>query len=155
MLTWYKDDSLRILFNKIPDCDLKEILPHMTNEEVKAITEKPFVLKNEIFCKIIYKNEYYEFPISKNYDWDGATIPSFAWSFIGSKLDPQFRIPSLIHDVLCENKEYCGNNRYLSTLVLVSLLNVAKVPSFKVWIMKHSVDNFQKVFGGWKNEKNY
>ena len=67
---------------------------------------------------------------------------------IGQSLDPEFHLPSMVHEALCEHHDYVNNNRYLSTLVLDGLLNANKVNSFKRWIMKHTVDNFQKTL--WK-----
>src|SRR5574344_932991 len=148
MITWYQDDKLKILFDQEPDVDIKEMLPNMSEEEIGKIKKKPLVLKNKIFCRIIYKGISYGFFIKKNYDWDGATIPSFAWIIIGQGLSPEFYIPSMVHDVLCENHGYINNDRYLSTLVLDSLLSVNKVNKLKRWIMKHTVDNFQKTL--WK-----
>lgn len=148
MITWYQDDKIKIIFDKEPDTDTKKILPTMSEEEISDIRKKPLILKNKIFCRIIYGGISYGFFIKKNYDWDGATIPPFAWVLIGQSLDPEFYIPSLIHDVLCENHDYVNNNRYLSTLVLDALLCANKVNPFKRWVMKHSVDNFQKAL--WK-----
>ena len=144
MITWYKDDKIKILFDKIPNIGIRRILPSMSEKQIDVIREKPLILKNKIFCRIIYNKMSYGFFIEKNYNWDGASIPSFAWVIIGQGLDPEFYIPSLVHDVLCENHDYVNNNRYLSTLVLDGLLNANKVNAFKRWVMKHSVDNFQK-----------
>lgn len=144
MITWYRDDKIKILFDKIPNVGVRRILPSMSEKQIDTIREKPLVLKNKVFCRIIYDGISYGFFIEKNYSWDGASIPSFAWIFIGQGLDPEFYIPSLIHDVLCENHNYINNNRYLSTLVLDGLLSANKVNAFKRWVMKHSVDNFQK-----------
>ena len=148
MIIWYKDDKLKILFDKEPYTGTKKILPNMTKDEIENIRKKPLILNNRIFCRIIYQGISYGFFIKKGYDWDGATIPPFAWILIGQSLDPEFYIPSLIHDVLCENHNYINNNRYLSTLVLDGLLCANKVNSLKRWVMKHSVDNFQKAL--WK-----
>ena len=148
MITWYQDDKLKILFDKEPITCTKKILPTMPKDEIEEIRNKPLVLKNRVFCRIIYQGISYGFVIEKGYRWDGATIPSFAWALIGQKLDPEFYIPSMVHDVLCENHDYVNNNRYLSTLVLDGLLCANKVNAFKRWIMKHSVDNFQKTL--WK-----
>ena len=96
------------------------------------------------------EQEQYEFLIPKGYTWDGATIPRMFWRLIGSKSDNRFLVPSLVHDVLCENHDYIDNQRYLSTIIFERLLYVSKVNAFNRWMIKHSVDNFQK-FCGWEN----
>ena len=77
------------------------------------------------------------------------TIPRVFWRLIGPKTDNRFLVPSLIHDVLCENHDYIDDDRYFSTIVFERLLYVSKVNAFNRWMIKHSVDNFQKVAGGW------
>lgn len=145
-MIWYEDSELRILFSDEPDIEI--IYPHNKYENCK----KPFLLKNEITVQLIdlIEVETYKFTIPKNYCWDGATIPKFFYRLIGAKEDPRFLIPSLIHDVLCENHSYVNYDRYFSTQVFERLLYVSGVGNFKRWMMKHSVDNFQK-FCGWGN----
>ena len=121
-------------------------------EQVKEIIKKPFICEEELRVIIVdeVEQEQYEFLIPKGYTWDGATIPRMFWRLIGSKSDNRFLVPSLIHDVLCENHDYIDNQRYLSTIVFERLLYVSKVNAFNRWMIKHSVDNFQK-FCGWEN----
>ena len=150
-VVWYSDDDIVIKFDKVPDVDIRIIEPTMTDEEIKAIYKKPFICKSELKVVIIDKEEpmQYDFTIPKGYCWDGASIPTSVWFLIGSKTEPKFLIPSLIHDVLCENHDYVDDDRYLSTIVLERLCRVSKVLGVNRWAIKHSVDNFQKVFGGW------
>ena len=51
MITWYKDNKLKILFDKEPDVDIKKILPNMTDEQIEEIRKKPLILKNKINCR--------------------------------------------------------------------------------------------------------
>lgn len=150
MIEWYKDDEIEIIFDKIPNVTIRYITPFTTDEEKKEINKKPFINLSELKVTIKDKNEneIYNFTIPKDYSWDGATIPRIFWRLIGAKTDNRFLIPSLIHDVLCENHEYINNNRYFSTVIFERLLYVSKVNPFSRWMIKHSVDNFQK-FCGW------
>ena len=152
MITWYCDEELAIKFDKEPDVSMRFILPWVTEEEVKEIYKKPFINNKELRVVIEdrIEQEIYEFTIPEWYTWDGATIPRAFWRLIGSKTDNRFLVPSLIHDVLCENHDYIDGNRYLSTIVFERLLYVSKVNAFNRWMIKHSVDNFQK-FCGWEN----
>ncbi len=36
---------------------------------------------------------------------DGASIPTFAWSFIGAPYSGKFRNASVVHDIACQKKE--------------------------------------------------
>jgi len=149
MITWYKSKDLKILFDKTPDPDIRFAEPNMSDEQIQDIDDKPFILKNTIFCRIHYKGRTYGFTICVGFTWDGATIPPLFWAMIGSKTDNRFLIASMIHDVLCKNHDYVGNNRYLSTTVFVALLEVARVNPASRFLMFHSVDNYQKFCGGW------
>ena len=151
MITWYEDDEIGIYFDKIPDLRMQYVMPWMTDEQKKEINKKPFICLEKLKVKIVDFIDYenYEFEIKDDYTWDGATIPRAFWRLIGSKTDNRFLVPSLIHDVLCENHDYIEGNRYLSTIVFERLLYVSEVNAFNHWMIKHSVDNFQKLFGNW------
>lgn len=148
---WYCDEEVKIVFDKIPDLDIRFVMPCMSEEETNAILKKPFICEEELKVTLcnMPDDEVYEFTIPKGYTWDGATIPRMFWRLIGSKSDNRFLVPSLIHDVLCENHHYIDNDRYFSTIVFERLLFVSKVNAFNRWMIKHSVDNFQKIAGGW------
>ena len=152
MVEWYADDEVKIIFDKVPELNIQFVLPCMTDEETKEIIKKPFICEEELKVILVDETEEktYEFTIPKGYTWDGATIPRMFWRLIGSKSDNRFLVPSLIHDVLCENHDYIDEDRYFSTIVFERLLYVSKVNAFNRWMIKHSVDNFQK-FCGWEN----
>ena len=149
MIVWYEDDKLKIEFDREPKVGISYPYPFYSKCENKTLIEKCFTLKNDINVFITYKGKKYSFGIKNGYCWDGATIPRLFWRVIGSNTDPHFIIASMLHDVLCENHYFIQNNRYLSTLVLEKCLKVGGVGSFKRWLMKHSVDNFQKLYGKW------
>ncbi len=151
MIEWYKDDEIGIFFDKIPNVNIRFALPYLSDEEKKDIAKKPFINESDLKVVLVdfITDEIYDFVIPKGYIWDGATIPRMFWRLIGAKTDCKFLIPSLIHDVLCENHDYIGNDRYFSTCVFERLLYVSGVCALSRWTIKHSVDNFQKIFGGW------
>lgn len=150
-IIWYSDEEITIKFDKEPDLDVQIVSPWLTKEEANEINKKPFICEEELFVTLIDEIEQttYEFLIPKGYTWDGATIPRIFWRLIGSKSDNRFLVPSLIHDVLCENHDYIDGERYFSTIIFERLLYVSGVNAFNRWMMKHSVDNFQKIAGGW------
>lgn len=150
MIVWYKDKQLKIEFDEIPIVGVSFPNPYYSKRENELLLDKCFILKNDINVSIDYQSKNYKFRTVKGYCWDGATIPRIFWRIIGSNTDPHFLIASLLHDVLCENHNFINNNRYLSTLVLEKCLQVGGVGNFKRWMMKHSVDNFQKIAGKWR-----
>ena len=151
MITWYSDDEIEILFDKVPNVTMRYVTPFTTEEEKKEINKKPFINLEEL--KVILQDkaeqENYEIIIEKDYTWNGANIPRIFWRLMGSMTDNHFLIPSMIHDKLCENHDLIDDNRYLSTIVFERLLYVSKVNPFSRWLMKHSVDNYQKICGNW------
>lgn len=154
MITWYEDEKLKIMFDKEPDVTMIYPLPYYNKEQKKAAIEKPFLNKKDLYVVINNKTNglTYSFNIPALYRWDGATIPKVFWRLIGSNTNSEFLIPSMIHDVICENHDYVNNDRYISTIILERLLYCSGVGNFKRWMMKHSVDNYQKLKGKWKNE---
>ncbi len=153
MIEWYNDSELGIFLSEKPKIDVNYPKPKETKTEKDKTSKYPFELKNEtevIICDHV-NDKSFDFTIPKGYTWDGATIPRIFWRLIGAKTDSRFLIPSLIHDYMCENHSCVENDRYFSTCVFERLLYVSGVSCFKRWLMKHSVDNFQK-FCGWKRK---
>lgn len=145
-MQWYKDKNLAITFNITPCVKMRYPLPSMTTVEKNAISKYPFENKKRLEVKLedFKKNKTYKFTIRANYCWDGASIPRLFWRDIGAKTDPRFLIPSLIHDVLCENHNYIDNDRNFSSCVFDALLKVSKVSKPKRFLMKNSVDMYQR-----------
>lgn len=143
-----------ITFDSLPMVCVRYRLPTMTDAEKKSVKKYPFINKRELKVALIdkRKSKKYTFTIHKGYCWDGATIPRMFWRLIGSKTDNKFLIPSLIHDVLCENHLFVNNDRYFADKVFERLLYVSGVLAVNRWLMFHSVDNFQKFCGWEKNE---
>jgi len=153
MIKWYADKDMAIMFDEKPQPEMRFPLPGISKEEQREIEKKPFINKKKLLVVLFdhKKLKKYKFEIQKDYTWDGASIPRLFWRLIGAKTDPRFLIPSLIHDVLCENHNIVNNDRYFADKVFERLLYISKVPAFNRWLMFHSVDNFQK-FSGWGNK---
>lgn len=146
MINWYEDDYIGIKFSERPHVDVRYPEPYMSKNEIEDVKKYPFLNCKDLKVQLdnYFAEKTYTFIIPKNYKWDGATIPRLFWRLIGSKTDSAFLIPSLIHDVLCENHNYVDNDRYFADKVFERLLYIAGVPAFNRWLMFHSVDNFQK-----------
>ena len=151
-ICWYQDKELEINFDDLPKLSIRYVKPDDLQNIVNEINNKPFVNLSNLNVILVdkIKEKVYEFLIKENYIWDGATIPRVFWRLIGSKTDNKFLIPSLIHDFMCENHKCIDCDRYFSTIVFERLLYVSGVSPINRWMMKHSVDNFQKIFGNWR-----
>lgn len=148
MITWYSDEEVTIKFNRIPRTETLNALPTSSKEEIKNINKKPYFLLSELNIEIFHNGQHYSFSIPKMYRWNGANVPFGLWHLIGSPSDNRFRIPSMVHDFLCENHNVINNDRYLSSVIFERLLRVAGVNALKRKLMFLAVDNFQK-FCGW------
>ena len=154
MIEWYSDKNLGIFFDSIPRVGIRYILPTSKNDDKKSIKKYPCINRQNLKVELRdYKKEkIYNFEIPKGYCYDGASVPRFFWRVIGANTDNRFLIPALIHDVLCENHHYVDNDRKFSTKVFNALLSVSEVFPFKRFLMKNSVDIFQKFFCKWEKK---
>lgn len=147
MLLWFENDKIKIELSQEPKTGQKQYLPYLTPEQIKEIDDKPYINEADIEIKITYKGRVNFFKIKEGYDWNGANVPVFAWYIVGSPDEPKLKFPSMVHDYLCEHHECARNDRYLSTLIFCSLLEVSKVNRLDRFLMFHAVDNFQKLYG--------
>lgn len=147
MLEYYSNKNVGIFFSEIPHIGIRYYVPSMNEKERISIEKYPFINKRNLRVRLVdnKKNKTYNFEIPKGYCYDGASIPRFFWRIIGSNTDNKFLIPALVHDILCENHKYVDNDRRFSTEVFNALLEASEVSSFKRFLMKKSVDCFQKV----------
>ena len=66
--------------------------------------------------------------ISPGYWWDGASIPKFAWSLIGSPWDDDIYLAALIHDILYATHLY---TRQKADQIMLDLLKMCGVGLIK------------------------
>lgn len=149
VLNWFEDKELSIFFSEVPRVCVRYAIPSTTEAEAKDIKRYPFINKKDLHVALFdhVKKQNYKFTISKDYKFDGATIPRFFWRVIGSNTDNTFLIAAMVHDVLCENHHYINNDRAFSTKVFDALLKAGGVNSFKRFLMRNSVDLFQRLCG--------
>ena len=146
MLEYYSNKKVGIFFSENPHISIRYYIPSMTEEERKSIERYPFINKKNLQVRLVNykKDKTYNFEIPKGYCYDGASIPRLFWRIIGSNTDNRFLIPALIHNILCENHSFIDNDRKFSTEVFNALLEASEVNAFKRFLMKNSVDCFQK-----------
>lgn len=151
-IDWACDSYVLVAFDKEPFVQVRTIRPDMTKAEKRAIARYPFVCRKPLKVMIWDNTKLiqYDFEIKEGYCYDGASIPKIFWRLIGSNTDAEFLIPSLIHDVLCENHQYIDNDRELSSKVFRALLIASGVSELKANIMYSAVNTFQKFWGKWE-----
>ena len=154
-ILWYEDCEMAIFFDIMPCVAVRYITPTMTELEKLSVKQCPFICKKTLNVALYDKRKpkMYKFTIPKGYCYDGASIPRIFWRVIGSNTDNSFLIPALIHDTLCEHKNYIDYDREFSTKVFDALLYAGDVGSFKRFFMKNSVGLFQSLFCNWKDDK--
>lgn len=150
MYKWTENKKVIVYFDDTPHVSIRYALPSMTDAEIKAVKKYPFINKKKLTVRLYdkIKDRTYEFDIPKGYCYDGASIPKFFQRVIGAPTDNSFLIAALVHDVMCENHQYVMNDRAFSSEVFNALLESSKVGKVKRYLMKHSVDIFQR-FCGW------
>lgn len=146
MFEYYSNNRVGIFFSENPHISIRYYITSMTEDERKSIEKYPFINKKNLQVRLVdyKKDKTYNFQIPKGYCYDGASIPRLFWRIIGSNTDNRFLIPALIHDILCENHSFIENDRKFSTEVFNALLEASEVNAFKRFLMKNSVDCFQK-----------
>lgn len=117
----------------------------------------PYKLDNEVICTVETTVRKFSFTIPKDYVWNGADIPPILWVFVGSKDNPEFKVPSLVHDFILEFKAYIFRNilceiismpdyRRLTSLIFRDLLKTYGTKTVKSNIMSGVVQMFQATF---------
>ena len=149
-IKWFEDEELSIEFSENPHVCIRYVLPSSTSAEIKSIKRFPFINKRMLNVRLYdkEKEQIYDFTIPKSYCYDGASIPRFFHRVIGANTDNKFLIAALIHDWMCEHHDCVGNDRVFSSKVFNALLEVSEVNPFKRFLMKNSVDIFQR-FQAW------
>ena len=135
------EEKLQNNFNKEPIIQVNPNFP-----------KKAFSLENDIFytSQKFKKNIIYGIQIKKEYDWNGANIPRFLWRIVGSQYNPEFLPASMIHDWLCENKNFIiKNGAKISSDIFKDILILYKVNKFKAWTMASCVRTYQSLQKGW------
>lgn len=124
---------------------VREVLPSDDNKTVKEKNKKPFMAIKSAVLKVKYDTREYTIANECGYTFDGASIP-----FKIGKGNMKLLIPSLFHDIICEDKSLVDFNRNLSSKIFKELLLQCKVNKLTAEIMYQAVDLFQR-FQGWKN----
>lgn len=122
----------------------------------------PFKLDNTVNVTIQTDRRVIKFKIPAEYRWNGADIPKILWFFVGSQYNPEFKIPSMLHDYMLEFKREIystleddvsvADYRRLTSLSFRQALKNEDVKTVKSNIMSGCVQLFQSTLnrGEWK-----
>jgi hypothetical protein len=124
---------------------VREVLPTDDDKTVKEKNKKPFMAIKSAVLKVKYDTREYTIANECGYTYDGASIP-----FKIGKGNMKLLIPSLYHDIMCENKAIVDFDRKLSSLIFKELLIQCKVNKLTAEIMYESVNIYQCFMRGWK-----
>ena len=118
-------------------------LTPITKPDTNKLDEAYEVIRD---ISITYKRT--KITVPKFFQYDGASIPPFAWQLIGTPFNPQFMIAAVFHDWLYHTHQF---DRETSATIFYELLIRDKVRKTKAVIMH----NFVKQFGEWywENDK--
>jgi len=124
---------------------VREVLPDDDIETVKEKNKKPFQATKTAIIKVIYGDKKYLISNNSGYQYDGASIP-----FRIGKSNMKLLIPSLYHDIICEDKSLVDFDRKLSSMIFKELLLQCKVNKLTAEIMYQAVECYQRFMRGWK-----
>lgn len=119
-------------------------MPYDDDKTVKDKNKKPFMAIKSAVLKVEYGDKNYTIANESGYCYDGASIP-----FKIGKGNMKLLIPSLFHDIICENKNIVDYDRKLSSMIFKELLLQCKVNKLTAQIMYEAVDLYQRWMRGW------
>lgn len=73
--------------------------------------------------------------IPPGYYFDGASIPRWLWSFIGSPFEPDLMTAACVHDWYCDHSSECYQSRVIGDAVFFYLLTKAGVARWRRVLM--------------------
>ena len=140
-------EIIKLRLSNDPDVHSRAILPEDTKEIIKDKQTKMFEV-GKAACLTIYFTDgsFLKLFAQKGYTYDGASIP-----FKIGKGNMKLLIPSLYHDILCENKHLVDYDRNLSSKIFYEALLICHIAKAIAWVMYFVVDNYQK-FMDWEKE---
>ena len=127
---------------------VREVLPYDDEETTKEKNKKPFIALKSAILKVVYGDKEYLLSNPSGYTYDGASIP-----FKIGKGNMKLLIPSLFHDLTCEDKSIIDFDRKLSSMIFKELLIQCNVNKVTAQIMYLAVDSYQRFMTGWKKCK--
>lgn len=140
MIVWCDKPELKITSDIAPVTTVRKPLPSDSKEVRKDKKKKPYLNKKRVLFDINYLGTQYCIVIPKGYTWDGATC-------LGLHHLPKFLDASMVHDILCENRQLVDNDRQLSSMIFREICIASGVYKWFAYLAYNAVDNYQKTQG--------
>jgi hypothetical protein len=103
----------------------------------KKIISREFKLGKNFACSFSFKGFTYKITIKKGFIYDGASIPKFAWSLIGSPFTGLYLEAATVHDAIYYSSWEHG--RKLADEVFLFIMLQVGVPSITAKTMFNAV----------------
>ena len=147
-------DKPKYIDRVIEEKDFNIVVVNKEGERVTLASDKrkyPYELLCSLPVTVLTDRGEYCFIVPPGYVWNGADIPNMLWVFVGSKDEPEFKIPSMIHDFLLEYKQGFAKEfglsmkeyRRLTSLIFRQLLKEYGTRTIKSNIMSWAVQVYQ------------
>lgn len=152
-----KEQIVSIKIEPYPDIRDRDIFD-TDAEEIKLQKIKyPYEIYNTVTVFIETNKRKFDFDVYNGYYWNGADIIKPLWVLVGSRYNPEFRIPSMVHDYILQFRKYMlkevlkdkmtvSEYRRLTSLIFRELLKKQGTNTIKSNIMSWCVDVYQHYF---------
>lgn len=152
-----KEQIISIKIEPYPDIRDRDIFDTDVEEIKLQKIKYPYEIFNTVTVFIETNKRKFDFNVYNGYYWNGADIIKPLWILVGSRYNPEFRIPSMVHDYILQFRKYIlkevlhdemtgSEYRRLTSLIFRELLKKQGTNIIKSNIMSWTVDVFQHYF---------
>lgn len=142
-------DGLRITSDIEPKPHYRMVTPYTPEDEVRNILRKPFAVGHSVTVTVETPEEEYKLFFSKDYTWDGASVPPIVRLLL-KKGDPRYLLASMLHDKVCECPWLIDYNLELSTDIFKHTAISCKTNKLLANVMAFFIDKYQRRFTKWQ-----
>ena len=152
-----KEQIVSIKIEPYPDIRDRDIFDTDVEEIKLQKIKYPYEIYNTVTVFIETNKRKFDFDVYNGYYWNGADIIKPLWVLVGSRYNPEFRIPSMVHAYILQFRKYMlkevlkdkmsvSEYRRLTSLIFRELLKKQGTNTVKSNIMAWCVDVFQHYF---------
>lgn len=142
-------DGLKVTSDIEPNPHYRVVTPYTPEDEVRNILRKPFAVGHSVTVTVETPEEEYKLFFSKDYTWDGASVPPIVRLLL-KKGDPRYLLASMLHDKVCECPWLIDYNLKLSTDIFKHTAISCKTNKLLANVMAFFIDKYQRRFTKWQ-----